>query len=330
MSSYYEPASISAADQAKENKLVDLSLSRQPQPYLTGLKLKSDFEIRHAEDSTKKLVFNTIDSTTGVVWVLTDLEGWWMLPEVESLDLPRGWGDGSYDARGRYADRIMTLSGSFLTQDSGQVAKARDKLVQAISWMHDGAWLIVREKVADSTPTTYDKAVWVRLSDTPMIQNVSARGRTDFSIGIKAVDPIKYELVDNDIYALNSIDIPMGGSATVTNAGNTKVSVIFEVVGPLTASPSAPVSIKLTSAEPNKVINIVLSQSVSTDRLNIDTYKREVLFNDQGYETNVGAARRRVNTLVDWIELVPGANIINFTGSGTATCTVLFRSGWIG
>lgn len=326
MSSYYEPASISAADQAKENKLVDLSLSRQPQPYLTGLKLKGDFEIQHAEISTKKLVLNTIDSTTGVVWVLTDLEGWWMLPEVESMDLPRGWGDGSYDARGRYADRIMTLSGSFLTQDSGQASKARDELVQAISWMHDGAWLIVREKVADSTPATYDKAVWVRLSGTPMIQNVSARGRTDFSIGIKAVDPIKYELLNNDIDAYNTAAIAT--STAITNNGNTKVSVIFEITGAVTASAATPATIVRTAGGKTQTIYIVTSQAETTDVLYIDTYSREVLFNGQGYESGVGAARRRLSSLVDWIELEPGVNTLTYTGTGT--CTIKYLSGWIG
>lgn len=301
-------------DQGVENKLVNLALSRLQQPHLTGLKLKADIVLGD-------LVLNTIDSN-GVVWVVTDVEGWWRLPEVESQDLPRGWGDGSYDAKGRFANRLITLTGSFLTQTPDQAAAARDKLFRAIDLVYKGGWLIVRENP--------DKYAWVRLSGTPEIQNVSARGRTDFSIGLKAVDPIKYELVGNDVDALNSQTIAMGGSATITNSGNTKVPVMFEVEGALTASAASPVAIKLTSADPDKVINIVLSQSQSTDLLSIDTYKREVLFNDQGYETGQGSARRRLSTLVDWFELEPGSNTITFTGTGTATCTVLFRSGWIG
>lgn len=301
-------------DQGVENKLVNLALSKLQQPHLTGLKLKSDIVLGD-------LVLNTIDSN-GVVWVVTDVDGWWRLPEVETQDLPRGWGDGSYDAKGRFANRLITLTGSFLTQTPDQAAAARDTLFRAIDLVYKGGWLIVRENP--------DKYAWVRLSGTPEIQNVSARGRTDFSIGLKAVDPIKYELVDNDVNALNSQTIAMGGSATITNSGNTKVPVMFEVEGALTASAASPVAIKLTSADPDKVINIVLSQSQSADLLSIDTYKREVLFNDQGYETGQGSARRRLSTLVDWFELEPGSNTITFTGTGTATCTVLFRSGWIG
>lgn len=304
---------VSVPNQAVENKLVNLALSKLPQPHITGLKLKSDVVLGD-------LILNTIDSN-GVVWVVTDIDGWWRLPEVETQDLPRGWGDGSYDAKGRFANRLITLTGSFLTQDPAQAAAARDKLFRAIDLVYNGDWLIVREDP--------DKYAWVRLSGTPEIQNVSARGRTDFSIGLKAVDPIKYELVDNDVDALNSETISMGGSVTITNSGNTKVPVMFEVEGALTASAASPVAITLTSATPDKVINIVVSQS-SGNRLNIDTYKREVLYNDQGYETGVGAARRRLSTLVDWFELEPGTNTITFTGTGTATCTVLFRSGWIG
>jgi hypothetical protein len=304
----------SIPNQAIENKLVNLALSKLPQPHLTGLKLKSDIVLGD-------LILNTIDSN-GVVWVVNDLNGWWSLPEVETQDLPRGWGDGSYDAKGRFANRLITLTGSFLTQSPDQAVAARDALFRAIDLVYQGGWLIVRENP--------DKYAWVRLSGTPEIQNVSARGRTDFSIGLKAVDPIKYELVGNDVDSLNSTTIAMGGSATITNSGNTRVPVLFEVDGALTASASSPVAITLTSATPDKVINIVLSQSQTADTLSIDTYKREVLFNGQGYETGQGSSRRRVSTLVDWFDLEPGANTITFTGTGNATCTVLFRSGWIG
>lgn len=302
--------------QAVENRLVNLALTSLPQPHLTGLKLKADV-------SLGSLVFNTIDST-GVVWVLSDLEGWWNLPDVESQDLPRGWGDGSYDAKGRFATRLITLTGSFLTQNPDQAAAARDKLVRAMDLVYKGGWLIVREP---GSP----KAVWVRLSGTPSMDNVTARGRTNFSIGLKAVDPIKYELVGNDVESNNVTTIGMNASAvTITNNGNTKVPVVFEIEGALTASPAAPATITLTSSDPDKRIFIVESQSQSGDVLEIDTYKREVLFNGQGFETGVGASRRRLSTLVDWIELEPGVNTITWTGTGTATCSILYRSGWIG
>lgn len=299
--------------QEVENKLVNLSLTTLENPFITGLKLKADIVLG-------ELILNTIDSS-GVVWIASDIDGWWRLPEVESQDLPRGWGDGSYDAKGRYANRLITLNGSFLTQSPSQVVQARDKLVRAIDLVYKGGYLIVREDP--------DKSSWVRLSGTPSIQNVSARGRTNFSIGLKAVDPIKYELVDNDVNALNEQLVSMGGSVSITNQGNTRVPLLIEIVGGLTASPAAPVRISQTSNSPEKVITIVESQG-SADRLNIDTYNREVLFNDQGYEAGLGASRRRLSTLVDWFDLEPGVNSFSFTGTGAANCSIQYRSGWIG
>lgn len=299
--------------QAVENKLVNLALTKYPGPHLTGLKLKSDIKLGD-------LVFNTIDDS-GVVWVISDVSGWWGLPEVETQDLPRGWGDGSLDARGRYANRLITLTGSFLTQSPDQVSEARDKLIRAANLVHNGAWLVVRENP--------DKIAWVRLSGTPIFSNTSPRGRTDFSIGLKAVDPIKYELVDNDPEALNAETITMGGSVTVTNTGNTPVTAILEIEGAVTASVASPLLIKVTSDDPDSTVTVVVSQG-SEDVLYIDSYNREVLFNGQGYETGVGPARRRLSTVVDWVELQPGDNVLTMTGSGTATCSVQFRSGWIG
>lgn len=299
--------------QAIENKLVNTALTRYPAPHITGLKLKADIKLGD-------LVLNTIDES-GVVWVVSDLAGWWGLPEVEMQDLPRGWGDGSVDAKGRYADRLITLSGSFLTQTPDQVVAARNKIIEAANLVHSGAWLVVRENP--------DKVAWVRLSGTPSFSNTSPRGRTDFSIGLKAVDPIKYELVDNDPEALNAETLTMGGSVTVTNSGNTPVTAILELEGAATATVSSPVSIKVTSDDPDSEIKIIVSQS-SGDVLSIDTYTREVLFNGQGYETGIGPARRRVNTVVDWFELKPGNNVLTMTGTGSATCSVQFRSGWIG
>jgi hypothetical protein len=116
---------------------------------------------------------------------------------------------------------------------------------------------------------------------------------------------------------------------TVTNTGNTPVSAILEIEGAVTADLASPLSIKATSDDPDSEIRVIVSQGGS-DVLSIDTYTREVLFNGQGFETGVGPARRRVNTVVDWFELKPGNNVLTMTGTGTATCAVLFRSGWIG
>ena len=63
-------------------------------PYITGLKLEGDISING-------LVLNTIDENK-VVWVCTDIKGWWSLPTPEVPNIPRGLDDGAYDVRGRW------------------------------------------------------------------------------------------------------------------------------------------------------------------------------------------------------------------------------------
>jgi hypothetical protein len=80
--------------QATENKYVDLALAPLPQPHLTGMKLQADI-------SLNDFTFNTVDEY-GVVWVVTDIGGWWQHPSPTIPEVSRGWGDGSYDVKGKY------------------------------------------------------------------------------------------------------------------------------------------------------------------------------------------------------------------------------------
>lgn len=312
MANYYEPP-VAVDTQSTENKLVNTALTPLPKPYISGLKLQADVKIN-------ELVLNTIDSS-GVVWVVTDIEGWWNLPDSEIPDLARGWGDGSYDALGRYGNRIITLSGSFLTQSPDQVPAARQKFLEAVNLVKTGAWLVVNE-----TPA---KASYVRLSGTPSISTVKARGRTDFSVGFKAVDPIKYAYIDGNPDGYDYVDIAAGHSATVTNAGNTPVPVVFATSGALHSTISAPATIKNTTT--NKIISIIDS-TTSLQSLEIDTRNREILLVEGDSVTN-GRAKGAI--LVDWMYLEPGANTIEFKDTSTpsgssASCRVYWRSGWIG
>jgi phage-related protein len=307
---------VNAIAQSAENKAVNRGLTKAPYPYVTGLELKADIMLGD-------LTLNTIDEN-GVVWVCTDIKGWWDHPEPEFNELPRGLGDGSYDVRGRYAARQITLTGVFLTPDASYVQAARDKLAMATDLVYRGDWLITKENP--------DKASWVRLNGKPAIETVNARGRTEFSIGLRAFDPIKYEWF-GDPETMDSYDIPAkntgaghSGSITVVNNGNIKVPVAFEITGgALTSTTSSPAKIKNTTR--NETIEIVSAQS-SSDVLSIDTYNREVLFNGVSL-----AARARVGILAEWIYLDPGVNTITFEdtskSNSTAVCTIFFRSGWI-
>jgi hypothetical protein len=210
--------------QAAENKFVNLGLTPLPFPKITGMQLNADVSIG-------SLILNTVDEN-GVVWVCTDIEGWWVHPEPEVRDIPRGWGDGSYDVRGRYQARQITLNGVFLTPDPSLVPVSRDKLIQETDLVYVGGWLKTNEN-----PT---KASFVRLSGQPDIETVNARGRTEFSIGLRAADPLKYEWYEGHELGYREVTIagedsgtPGSGTGTVTNTGNAYSPVVFEVTGPV-------------------------------------------------------------------------------------------------
>jgi hypothetical protein len=321
-------------NQELENKLVRTALTKLPEPFLSGLKLKGDIAMYNT-DTQEELTLNTIDDND-VVWVVSNIEGWWTLPENELPDLPRGWGDGSYDAIGRWSNRLITLDGSFLPQRPEDAYAARAKLIDFLSPLvktQGAGYLIVDEP----GPTgVIRKSAKVRLSGVPIISSTLARGRHDFSIGLKAVDPIKYEFVsvgatpDPDGYDTKIINASTSWSGDVTNKGNIPVPVIFEISS-LTSIPSASDPPTITLADTEDSIVIIGSVPANT-RLEIDTYNREVLAVDYSVTTPaVSNARSKASVLIDWIYLQPGENTIELTGFPTgSSCTVYFKSGWIG
>jgi len=211
--------------QAYETATVNKGLSKVPYPKITGMQLNADVSIG-------SLILNTIDES-GVVWVCTNIEGWWTHPEPEVRDIPRGYGDGSYDVRGRYNARVITLEGVFITPSASYVAAARDKLIKNTDLVYVGDWLRTNEN-----PT---KASYVRLSGRPEIKTVNARGRTEFSIGLKAADPLKYEWYEAHELGYRSVSIPgesaspaATGTNTVTNTGTAYAPVVLQITGPVT------------------------------------------------------------------------------------------------
>lgn len=330
----YQSRDVDPKAQAEENKLVRTSLTKLPEPFISGLKLRGDIAIYNTA-TQEELTLNAIDDND-VVWVVSNIEGWWTLPENELPDLPRGWGDGSYDAIGRYSNRIITLDGSFLPQRPEDAYAARAKLIDFLSPLvktQGAGYLIVDEP----GPTgVIRKSAKVRLSGVPIISSTLARGRHDFSIGLKAVDPIKYEFVsvgetpDPDGYDTKLITSGTSWSGVVVNKGNIPVPVIFEVAS-LTSIPNASNPPTITLAETEEEI-IILGTTSATTRLEIDTYNREILAVDYLVTTPaISNARSKASVLVDWIYLQPGNNTIELTGfPAGATCTVYFKSGWIG
>ena len=250
--------------QAQENEKVLDAFRPVPYPKITGLKLKADV-------SVGSLVLNTVDED-GVLWICTDIEGWWNHPEPDVEDIPRGYGDGSYDVRGRYAARQLTLNGVFLPPDPSYVPSARDKLITNTDLVYVGDWLKTNEN-----PT---KASYVRLSGRPEITTVNERGRTEFSIGLRAPDPLKYEWYEGHELGYRSVVIAGAdsgtvgsGEGTVTNTGNAYAPVVLEITGPVvgpatiineTTNESITIIETLRAATTKSISNKALTANVAT------------------------------------------------------------------
>lgn len=218
-------------NQSQENRIVNNTLRKVPYPHVTGMKLLADVHLNG-------LTLNTADELTGVVWVCTDIDGWWELPSTDVPDIQRGLDDGSYDVRGRWVARSLTLSGSILVPDATLASTARNTFFGYVSpLLKTGGWLIVDEP-------DYKKAAFVRLVGTPSIKNVNARGRMDFTIQLRAGDPVKYYWNDGVDPTNGYQTVNFASANTATNSGNTAVPVVIEISGASTA----PSSIQVTSA----------------------------------------------------------------------------------
>lgn len=227
---------VDGASQNFETSVVNKSLTPLPPPVFTGMKLQEDIIIGD-------LVLNTIDSSN-VIWVCTDIEGWWGHPDPEIPDVTRGWRDGSYDARGRWQARQLTLNGVILPPEPEFLPAARNTLIEATNLVYTGAWLKTKEN-----PT---RAAFVRLSGRPEISTVTARGRTEFSIGLRAADPIKYSWNDSD---------PEGYNLTTITAENVGTIVVnsYPTSGQIIAAGLPSTLYPATGPQPLVAGNIVLT-----------------------------------------------------------------------
>ena len=250
--------------QAQETDAVHDSLRElssgdiETRPYITGLKLEGDISING-------LVLNTIDENK-VVWICTDIDGWWTLPAPEVPNIPRGLDDGAYDVRGRWLPREITLQGSILPPKPSYAPAARQRLMKALDLVYTGGWLKVNE---DPLMSAY-----VRVTGQPDVVSVNARGRIDFTVLLRAGDPVKYSWNPNatDGYVTSNVAInTVGGSlsnTTITNVGNTNTAPVFSLTGPMTA----PAYIKNVTT--GKTLKIVKDLRPNTTAANVTTKVR--------------------------------------------------------
>lgn len=219
-----ETPSSEIVTQGRENFSVDRGLQELFSPDIGRLKLEANIILGD-------FIFNTIDDQ-GVVWVATDMEGWWEPPRADIPSVERGFGDGAYEVRGRYQARSLTLKGSFLVPYPSLVEAARDRLIAATADLaFTGTWL--------KTGNDPIRASFVQLSGDISIDTVNIRGRTNFAIGLKAADPIKYSWNDASPDGYDFAEIPVrnvesstAGAGTIKNIGNYSVPCYLEISGP--------------------------------------------------------------------------------------------------
>ena len=240
---------LTANKQGLENTIVNNALRKLPAPYISGLKLNADINING-------LILNTIDENN-VVWVCTDVKGWWTLPDPDVPDIGRGLDDGSYNVRGRWKARTITLDGSILPPHADYMPAARSKLIAALSdLVYLGGILYV-----DEGPIKCSKVYMV---GQPEINVKNARGRIDFSIQLRAGDPIKYswnpQATDGYYtsslfsYAISgnitNVTIPATGTVRYTTSNSFTVGdyVTIADVNPSGYNTTAVAPVKITAA----------------------------------------------------------------------------------
>jgi len=318
---------IESRDQGQENQKVNIALSPMPIPHLTGMQLNADIMLND-------IVFNTIDENN-VVWVCSDIDGWWNLPDSEVPELTRGLDDGSYDVRGRYASRNLTFTGSLLCPSPETAVVARNKLIQAIDLIHKGGWLLVAENP--------DKAAFVRLSGRPDVTNTEARGRINFSIGLRAADPVKYSWNWEDPDGYVNATVLNGSSAVLTNDGNTNVPITFTISGGSSANLTAPITINNTTL--GQTLTVIKTLRGAQYSVNITRAERTgyvVTLTTAGHNfyvgdvitisgvTTSGSPRTTLNNDIGVTISNVTATTITYTGLTSGTLTDLATDGAIG
>lgn len=139
-------------------------------------------------------------------------------------------------------------------------------------------------------------------------------------------DGVKYATLS----LASSYPIAVGDAITVASVGNdfdgnfTVYSVSF------TSSTTIDVTYINSAAASDYTLASATGTVTLTGKefLTLDTYNRDVFLN-----SNTTGSRELLDTLIDWIVLAPGDNVITVTDAGSATTgtvEVKFRSGWIG
>lgn len=296
----------------------------------------------HEDVQLGDLVLNRMDEH-GVVWLVSDLEGWWTTPEPDVPDVGRAWFDGSYETRGRYNARFFTITGSFVPRHPGDVAAARDRLIRASNLVHRGDWFMTHETLAGEERLSKGAKVW--LAGQPQIVTTGQNGKTDFQIPLRSPNPVKQSIKDGIPPGYNSMILATSNSefpereyprsypwsypetvfgntvVQVVNEGNADVWPVMRIAGPTNGV------LKVYNVDTEQTFRVVRKLHAG-EVLEIDCFTKQVTLNGQGNH------RFYLDIDVDWLMLQPGPNKIYFVeetlGALKTELEIKWRSGWIG
>lgn len=289
------------------------------------------------------MLFNTIDET-GTVWTITDIDGWWTIPESEIPSSERSREEnGSYDENGRYLSRSLVLSGVFLPSSIDQLEASRSKLITAVD--------AVRRTVDLRVDETPPRRMTVRLSGKTHIDTVRQSGLTEFTVELHAPDPIKYsldEMYQPDTGLREPISVGAGTQSVgrtyprdydtdtdnlreygllgspnafrLVNEGNYPSPPFFRITGPVTNP-------RIEHIETGEKLEFVLTLQ-DGEYLDVNVKEKTVLLN--------GAVSRRGSMTFnsEWFYLPPGTNSLRYTTLSSpgdlSIVTVTAYSAWLG
>lgn len=294
------------------------------------------------------LVLNTVDER-GTVWTLSDIDGWWNLPEVEIPIQRRGpEDDGAYAESGRFIERSLILSGVFLPQSADLLPDARTRLLSQLDARRETVL-----RVDESPP----RQLSVRPSGKTRINTVRSSGLTEFAIELVAADPVKLSvdesvvtltprgtialsngrvypaspagrLYDRDYLAPEELveEVLDTSESELVNLGNYPTCPTVTFKGPV-SNPQ----IRLVGNEELGISDQIIQLNMSLvdgDSVEIDIKNHTVILN------KTISRRGAMDYASTWFQLQPGRNTVRYTATATpnntTTAQVSMRSAWIG
>lgn len=271
------------------------------------------FEVQQLGDiRLGNLVFNSRDEN-GCVWTVSDIEGWWELPEPQTADEPRPYVlDGSYFIPGRYGPRNIVLRGHIVPQPGSEktIVSARNKLLREC----DAVRHLTQMEVDEPGGT---RACGVQLVGRPIARTGGRNNALEYEVQLRAPDPRKYSLGPSTsgtflpsmsggrtypltyprVYGV----VGSGGIAAFENSGTYDSPGKIRIYGPITNPSIEHLELGVTMS-----FNVVIDQG---DFLEIDLDARTILLN--------GSISRRsaMSNQSRWFTFQPATNTLRFNGS---------------